>query len=109
MNIATTTLAAAALALTTAALAPVAAAGPMAPHETTYHGPAGFQMTLGHTDESYRQVPALNAMPTNRQFGVFDLDPERVAARICAATGGALTEQIWARHLPNVTYRPPCS
>ncbi|MGW5310963.1 MspA family porin [Nocardia thailandica] len=45
----------------------MAAAGPMAPHETTYQGPGGFALTIGHTDESYRQVPALNAMPTNRE------------------------------------------
>ncbi|WP_280348586.1 MspA family porin [Nocardia neocaledoniensis] len=67
MNIITTVLGATAVALATLGLAPVAAAGPMAPHETTYLGPEGFQMTLGHTDESYRQVPALNAMPTNRE------------------------------------------
>ncbi|WP_280297697.1 MspA family porin [Nocardia neocaledoniensis] len=67
MNIITTVLGATAVALATAGLAPVAAAGPMAPHETTYLGPEGFQLTLGHTDESYRQVPALNAMPTNRE------------------------------------------
>lgn len=45
----------------------VATAGPMAPHETTYQGPGGFALTIGHTDESYRQVPSLNAMPTNRE------------------------------------------
>ncbi|GEM34389.1 hypothetical protein NN3_53960 [Nocardia neocaledoniensis NBRC 108232] len=67
MNIITTVLGATAVALATTGLAPVAAAGPMAPHETTYLGPAGFELTLGHTDESYRQVPALNAMPTNRE------------------------------------------
>ncbi|WP_280221431.1 MspA family porin [Nocardia neocaledoniensis] len=67
MNFITTVLGATAVALATTGLAPVAAAGPMAPHETTYLGPEGFQLTLGHTDESYRQVPALNAMPTNRE------------------------------------------
>lgn len=46
---------------------PLATAGPMAPHERTYHGPEGFELTIGHVDQSYRQVPALNAMPTNRE------------------------------------------
>lgn len=67
MNLITTVLGATAIAAATVGIAPVASATPMAPHETTYHGPAGFELTLGHTDQSYRQVPALNAMPTNRE------------------------------------------
>ncbi|MET9210905.1 MULTISPECIES: NACHT and WD repeat domain-containing protein [unclassified Nocardia] len=43
------------------------------------------------------------------QFGMWDLVPERVADRICAATGDILTEQVWKRQLPNVPYVPPCS
>lgn len=67
MNITTTVLGTAAIALSTLGMTPIASATPMAPHETTYHGPDGFALTIGHTDESYRQVPALNAMPTNRE------------------------------------------
>ncbi|MFD4462408.1 MspA family porin [Nocardia sp. NPDC058480] len=67
MNIITTVLGAAAIGLSTIGMTPIASATPMAPHETTYHGPAGFELTLGHTEESYRLVPPLNAMPTNRE------------------------------------------
>ncbi|MFE3545444.1 MspA family porin [Nocardia sp. NPDC059177] len=67
MNITTTVLGTAAIALSTLGITPMASATPMAPHESTYHGPAGFELTIGHTDQSYRQVPALNAMPTNRE------------------------------------------
>ncbi|MFC6009614.1 MspA family porin [Nocardia lasii] len=67
MNIFTTVLSTTVIGLSALGTAPIASAAPMAPHETTYHGPAGFELTLGHTDESYRLVPALNAMPTNRE------------------------------------------
>ncbi len=67
MNIFTTVLGAATIGLSTIGLTPIASASPMAPHETTYHGPDGFELTLGHTEESYRLVPPLNAMPTNRE------------------------------------------
>ncbi|MFC4377549.1 MspA family porin [Nocardia halotolerans] len=67
MNIISTVLGAATITLSTLAMTPVAAATPMAPHETTYHGPEGFTLTLGHTEQSYRLVPPLNAMPTNRE------------------------------------------
>ncbi|MEU5408270.1 MspA family porin [Nocardia asteroides] len=90
MNIITTVLGATALALTTTG---IAAATPMAPHESTYHGPAGFELTLGHTDQSYRQVPALNAMPTNRE--VF-LDNTAYVTAPAGATGGPLNIYSWA-------------
>ncbi|MFF2088811.1 MspA family porin [Nocardia sp. NPDC058176] len=67
MKIIVTALGTAALALGTIGVTPTASAAPMAPHEQTYHGPGGFELTIGHTDQSYRQVPALNAMPTNRE------------------------------------------
>lgn len=47
--------------------APLAHAGGMAPHEKSYAGPEGFAMTVGHTDQSFRPVPPLNGMPTNRE------------------------------------------
>ncbi|MCA2210333.1 MspA family porin [Nocardia rosealba] len=67
MNIITTVLGAATIGLSTLGMTPIASATPMAPHESTYHGPEGFQLTIGHTDQSYRLVPPLNAMPTNRE------------------------------------------
>ncbi|MFF2088810.1 hypothetical protein ACFVVM_33930 [Nocardia sp. NPDC058176] len=42
-------------------------------------------------------------------LGVWDLDPDRVADQICAATGDLLTEPVWRRQLPNLPYRPPCA
>ncbi|NKX90565.1 nSTAND1 domain-containing NTPase [Nocardia coubleae] len=42
------------------------------------------------------------------QFGVWDLDPEAVATRICASTG-MLTEAVWRTHVANGPYRAPCS
>ncbi|KAF0848384.1 WD40 repeat domain-containing protein [Nocardia caishijiensis] len=41
------------------------------------------------------------------QLGVWDLDPEAVAAHICASTG-MLTEAIWRTHVANGPYRAPC-
>ncbi|MFD3706298.1 MspA family porin [Nocardia sp. NPDC058658] len=67
MNIFTTVLGAATIGLSTLGITPIASATPMAPHETTYRGPTGFELTIGHTEESYRLVPPLNAMPTNRE------------------------------------------
>ncbi|EME14510.1 WD40 repeat domain-containing protein [Rhodococcus triatomae] len=37
-----------------------------------------------------------------------DLDSDRVADRMCAATDGILTEEQWSQVLPNLGYRPPC-
>ncbi|MFD6106681.1 hypothetical protein ACFWFQ_28910, partial [Nocardia salmonicida] len=45
MNIITTVLGAAAIGLSAIGMTPIASATPMAPHETTYHGPAGFELT----------------------------------------------------------------
>ncbi|MFE3545445.1 hypothetical protein ACFXK0_20985 [Nocardia sp. NPDC059177] len=43
------------------------------------------------------------------QIGFWDLDAERVAERICARTGGQLTQAVWRGQVPNVDYRPPCA
>ncbi|MFD3595254.1 hypothetical protein ACFWU5_21230 [Nocardia sp. NPDC058640] len=43
----------------------------------------------------------------NGQLGVWDLDAEAVAARICATTD-ELTEAVWRSHVANVAYRSPC-
>lgn len=70
---------------------------------------------LGPADGLNRNVvlhPAgeqLMVVTDNGQLGVWDLDPELVAERICAATADALTEPVWRRQVPNVSYRPPCA
>src|SRR3546814_5098813 len=87
-------------------MTPIASATPMAPHETTYHGPAGFELTLGHTEESYRLVPPLNAMPTNRE--VF-LDNTAYVTAPAGATGeitygylvACAVDQIGREHVGN--------
>ncbi|MFE1596138.1 hypothetical protein [Nocardia sp. NPDC058705] len=70
---------------------------------------------IGPADRRNRKVlmhPAgkqLVFVTDNGQLGVWDLDPEQVAERICAATGSLLTEPVWRRQVPNVAYRPPCA
>jgi WD40 repeat protein/transcriptional regulator with XRE-family HTH domain len=36
------------------------------------------------------------------------IDPDRVAAYICATTGDLITIPEWNRYLPDVPYKPPC-
>ncbi|WP_218717324.1 MULTISPECIES: NACHT and WD repeat domain-containing protein [unclassified Nocardia] len=80
---------------------------PRAPHKGV--GP------IGPADGRNRRVVVhpdgeqLVVITDNGQLGVWELDPEQVAARICAATGDALTEPVWHRQVPNVSYRPPCA
>ncbi|GAB0107583.1 hypothetical protein JMUB6875_65770 [Nocardia sp. JMUB6875] len=38
---------------------------------------------------------------------LWNLDEQRAADRICAVTG-AMSEDQWRRHLPQLPYRPPC-
>lgn len=68
------------------------------------HNDVGDRLTTLHPDGDHLAV-----VTDSGQFGMWDLDPERVADRICAATGDLLTQQVWERQLPNVPYRPPCS
>ncbi|MCA2210332.1 nSTAND1 domain-containing NTPase [Nocardia rosealba] len=69
---------------------------------------------LGPADGRTRQVTMhprgeqLVLVTDDGQFGVWDLDPEAVAARICASTG-MLTEAVWRTHVAHGPYRAPCS
>lgn len=46
---------------------------------------------------------------SDRAVWFWDLDPEAAADRVCAATGGALTEDGWRRLVgDSVAYDPPC-
>ncbi|MFI2664733.1 WD40 repeat domain-containing protein [Micromonospora carbonacea] len=38
----------------------------------------------------------------------WDVDPERVATRICASIGDPITREQWKRYVPGLPYRPPC-
>ncbi|MFE3252867.1 NACHT and WD repeat domain-containing protein [Streptomyces sp. NPDC059209] len=39
---------------------------------------------------------------------LWTMDADRAAERICHSTRGALTPETWKRHLPGLSYRPPC-
>ncbi|GIH23434.1 hypothetical protein Aph01nite_17440 [Acrocarpospora phusangensis] len=43
-----------------------------------------------------------------RDVRLWDPDPERVAARICAETGDLITDAEWRQHVRGVAFRPPC-
>ncbi len=68
---------------------------------------------IGPTDGRRRQMAMhprgeqLVIVTDNGQLGVWDLDAETVAARICASTS-RLTEAVWRGQLANVSYRSPC-
>ncbi|WP_326827041.1 WD40 repeat domain-containing serine/threonine protein kinase [Streptosporangium sp. NBC_01756] len=36
------------------------------------------------------------------------LDPGRAAGAVCSRAGGGLSPQAWARHIPELAYRPTC-
>ncbi|PRY46517.1 WD40 repeat protein [Umezawaea tangerina] len=40
---------------------------------------------------------------------LWDLDEEHAINRICTSTKGVLTEDQWQRHLPQLSYDPPCA
>ncbi|MEV6278348.1 AAA family ATPase [Nocardia sp. NPDC051832] len=41
-------------------------------------------------------------------MSIWDLDVADAKRRICEVTRTALTQEVWERHLPRLTYRPPC-
>lgn len=47
---------------------------------------------------------------TGRAFTalMWDMNVDHAVARICGATRGVLTREIWQQHLPQVPYDPPC-
>ncbi|MEV0198904.1 hypothetical protein [Nonomuraea sp. NPDC050691] len=74
----------------------------------------GPPVTLsGHTDV----LNAVAAAPDGRTLvtgaddstvRLWDLDPGRVAAQVCALAHPRITSAEWARHLPGPAFRPPC-
>ncbi|URM93103.1 helix-turn-helix domain-containing protein [Actinomadura madurae] len=52
--------------------------------------------------------PLLVTTGVGREVRLWDMDPERVAAQICAVAGTPVTEAEWRRHLPSKPYDPPC-
>jgi hypothetical protein len=51
---------------------------------------------------------ALWAAGDGGQVRSWSLDPDGVAASICAVGGDRITESEWATHLPGLDYEPPC-
>ncbi|MGW6427722.1 NACHT and WD repeat domain-containing protein [Nocardia sp. NPDC055053] len=80
---------------------------PRAPHKGA--GPLGPADGLNRHVILHPAGEQLMIVTDNGQLGVWDLDPELVAERICAATADLLTEPVWRRQVPNVSYRPPCA
>ncbi|MFC9435662.1 hypothetical protein [Nocardia sp. NPDC057030] len=72
---------------------PLLTAAPVDGWELTFH-PSGKYLMTGS---------ALGALRW------WDLDPQHAVDRICAATSSVLTEQVWAAHLPDLPFRPPCA
>jgi WD40 repeat protein len=56
--------------------------------------PSGHYLATGHSDGVAR---------------LWDLDHDHAADRICATTRGILDTDMWARHIPQYDYAPPCS
>jgi WD40 repeat protein len=42
------------------------------------------------------------------QTRLWNIDPDRVAALICATAGSPVTPEEWSRYVPGEPYRPPC-
>ncbi|WP_394614037.1 hypothetical protein JNUCC0626_29700 [Lentzea sp. JNUCC 0626] len=72
----------------------------------------GQQMSLASGAEpSVHFRPNSRMLLTNGGDGVlrfWDIDAEHEAARICATTRGALTEELWQSRLPQVEFQDPC-
>jgi WD40 repeat protein len=39
---------------------------------------------------------------------LWTIDPEEVAAYVCATSGAPITRSEWTKYVPDVPYRPPC-
>ncbi|MFY2787217.1 hypothetical protein [Rhodococcus sp. MALMAid1271] len=50
----------------------------------------------------------LSAVGQDGVLQTWTMDDSDAAGRICRTTGKLLTEDMWARLLPNLEYRPPC-
>ncbi|PKV77740.1 hypothetical protein [Nocardia fluminea] len=69
--------------------------------------PARFESLLPVVLTLVELTEQLVIVTGNGELGVWDLDAETVAARICASTG-RLTEAVWRGKVANVAYRSPC-
>ncbi|TDB78468.1 hypothetical protein [Micromonospora sp. KC723] len=53
--------------------------------------------------------PVLVTGGADRTARLWNVDPEQVAAYVCATTGDDISRGEWEKYLPNVPYAPPCA
>ncbi|MGH3871771.1 MAG: WD40 repeat domain-containing protein [Pseudonocardiaceae bacterium] len=69
---------------------------------------------VGHTDNVYSVAfsPDRHTLVTashDKIVRLWETDPDRIAARICAVTRTAVTRAEWDYYFPGLPYRPPCA
>jgi WD40 repeat protein len=71
--------------------------------------------TLASLDRSRQTTWSLAFSPdgqilaaANGDVRFWDIDAERVATHICATAGDLISPTEWEKHLPGITYQPPC-
>ncbi|MFI6294419.1 helix-turn-helix domain-containing protein [Nonomuraea sp. NPDC050790] len=65
----------------------------------------------GHTDRVNSVVFAPGGLVTGSSDStvrMWDMDPERVARRLCALATPRITAAEWQRHFPGLPFEPPC-
>ncbi|MFJ7212969.1 NACHT and WD repeat domain-containing protein [Amycolatopsis sp. NPDC098790] len=75
--------------------------------------PAESATLTGHLDRVYLAAfgadgHTLATAGADGTVRLWETDPERAAARVCAAVEPAITAAQWAEYLPDIAYRPPC-
>lgn len=61
-----------------------------------------------YIDMAVPSRPLLVTAGAGREVRLWNLDPEEVAAHICATAGTAITRAEWRRYLPSAPFAPPC-
>ncbi|MGW4241086.1 nSTAND1 domain-containing NTPase [Nocardia sp. NPDC004722] len=74
--------------------------------------PIGGAITMpGHTNWNLGFDPSTDLLigVGSDVMSIWDLDESKARQRICTATRGVLTAEVWQAHLPRLAYHPPCS
>jgi len=67
----------------------------------TWYGSIGHRVAFSR-DGQFLATASANSV------GLWDLDVQHAIQRICAATRNVLTPEQWKRHIPQLSYEPPC-